>query len=64
MSKEELQAMQVAEIILTPKEYYNFRDLAIKHQVPYTNEYKNGGVHVNVEVPFLIAYGYLDLVKF
>ena len=64
MSEQDKKKNLITEIRLTPKEYYNFRDLALKHSVPFTHEWKNGGCTIHVETPFLIAYGYLEMIEF
>lgn len=64
MSEQEKKQALITEIRLTPKEFYNFRDLALKHSVPFVHYWINGGCTVSVEAPFLIAYGYMDMIEF
>lgn len=54
----------ITEITLNPREYYQFRILAIENQVMFTVEWTKKGAVVSCETPFLIAFGYINQVEF
>jgi hypothetical protein len=54
----------ITSISLSPKEFYAFRLLALNNQVQFTVEWNGTGAVVHCEVPFLIAYGYVDKIDF
>ena len=54
----------LTEITLNPKEYYQFRLLALDNQVMFTVEWTKKGAVVSCETPFLIAFGYIGQVEF
>lgn len=54
----------ITEIMFNPKEYYQFRLLALENQVMFTVEWTKTGATVSCETPFLIAFGYINQVEF
>lgn len=53
-----------SSITLTPKEYYNFRLLALQYQIQFVVEWTTKGAVVTCEAPFLLSFGYIDKIDF
>lgn len=56
--------LMLTDITLNPKEYYQFRLLALQHRVMFTVEWTKQGALITCETPFLIAFGYINQVEF
>lgn len=53
-----------AKLNLTPREYYEFRLLALDYKVPFTVEWNKTNCSVTTEANFLISKGYIEGIDF
>lgn len=56
--------MNNATVELTPREYYQYRTLALQNKIMFTVEWTKGKAEVTCEAMFLLAFGYIDKIQF